>query len=72
MELIVALVDLNPWTAEPRLEAEEDLCPVPLLDEDHITCVGTTIVAAEAEMIHQTLKNERRFFFPGKHLICRE
>jgi len=55
-EYTVTLVDQDPQTVEPRLEAKEELCQVPLLDEEHNTCVGTTIATIEAEMVHQALK----------------
>jgi len=31
----VALVDLDPWATEDRLEAREELMRIPLLDEEH-------------------------------------
>jgi len=53
---MVALVDLDPRTVEPRLELNEDLHQVPLLNEEHTTCVGTTIVTTETKLVHQALK----------------
>jgi len=47
---------------EPRLEAKKDLRQIPLLDEEHSTCVGTTIAAAEAELVHQALKRNVDLF----------
>jgi len=41
---------------EGRLEAKEELRRVPFLDEEHNTCVGTTIAAAKAELMHTMLK----------------
>jgi len=35
---------------------------VPLLDEEQNTCVGTTIVAVEAKLMHQTLKKSKDLF----------
>ena len=55
-------MDLDPRTTEPRLKAKEDLCRVPLLDEDHTTCVGTTIAPAKAELVHQALKKNNDLF----------
>jgi len=57
-----ALVDLDPQMVEPRLEGEEELRQVPLLDEEHSTCIGTTIVAAETELIHKALKKNVDLF----------
>jgi len=48
--------------ADPRLEANEDLRWVPLLDEEHNICVGMTIVAAEAKLVHQALKRNIDLF----------
>jgi len=59
---MVTLVDLDPQTVEPRLEANEDLRQVPLLDEEHNTYVGTTIAATEAELVHQALKRNVNLF----------
>ncbi|KAK7373455.1 hypothetical protein VNO80_06863 [Phaseolus coccineus] len=52
-EHTVALLDLDPWIAEPRLEVGEDLHRVPLLDGEHTTSMGTSLAAAEAEAVHQ-------------------
>jgi len=59
---MVSLVDLDPQNFELRLEVKKDLCRVPLLDEDHTTCVGTTIAATEAEAIHEALKKNVDLF----------
>ena len=44
VEPMVTLVDLDAETTEDRLEAREELRQVPLLDQEHNTCVGTTIL----------------------------
>ena len=60
MEHTIALVDLNPWTIEERLEAREELRRMTLLDEEHNTCVGMTITVVEAElMLEYMVLNER-------------
>lgn len=56
------ILDLDPQTVEPRLEAKEELCQVPFLGEEHSTCVGTTIPTVEAESIHQALKRNVDLF----------
>ena len=56
VEPTVALVDLDPWATEDRLEAREELRRVPLLDEEHNTAVGTAMAAAEADIMHVALK----------------
>ena len=58
----MALVDLDPRTTEDRLEAREELRRVPLLDEEHSTVVGTALAAAEAEIMHVTLKKNVDMF----------
>jgi len=62
VEPTVALVDLAPRAIEDRLEAREELRRVPLLDEEHNTALGTTMVAAEAEIMHATLKKNMDMF----------
>jgi len=62
MEPTVALVDLDPRTTEDRLEAREELRRVPFLDEERSTAVGTAMAAAEAEIIHATLKKNVDLF----------
>jgi len=57
-----ALVDLDPRTARPRLEAKEELCQVLLVDEEHNTCIGTTIATAKVELVHQALKKNINLF----------
>jgi len=62
MEYTVAMVDLDPWTIEDRLEAREELQQVPLLDEEHNTCVGTAITTAEVKLMNATLKKNVDLF----------
>jgi len=62
VEPTVTLVDLDPRTTEYRLEAREELRRVPLLNEEHNTCVGTAMAAAEAEIMHVTLKKNVDLF----------
>jgi len=62
MEPAIALVDLDPRTNEDRLEAREELLRVPLLDEEHSTCVGMTMATVEVEIIHATLKKNVDMF----------
>jgi len=62
MEHTVAMVDLDPQTNDDRLEAREELCRVLLLDEEHSTCIGMIITAAEAELMHVTLKKNVDLF----------
>ena len=62
MEHKVALVDLDPQTTEDRLEAREELCRVPLLNEEHNTRVDTTTTPVEAELMHATLKKNVDLF----------
>ena len=62
VEPTVALVDLDPRATEDRLEAREELRRVPLLDEEHNTAIGTTMAAAEAEIMHATLKKNMDMF----------
>jgi len=62
VEPTVALVDLDPRAIEDRLEAREKLRRVPLLDEEHNTAVGTTMAAAEAEIMHAALKKNVNLF----------
>jgi len=61
-EHTVALIDLDPQVTEPRLEAGEDLHQVSLSYEEHITSMGTSLAAAEAEIIHQALKKNVDLF----------
>jgi len=58
MEHTIALLDLDPRMTKDRLEDREELRRVPLLNEEHITCVGTTI---------RTWTSSH-----GQHLICWE
>jgi len=62
IESTVALVDLDPWAIEDRLKAREKLRRVPLLDEEHSTTVGTTLVVVEAEIMHAALKKNIDMF----------
>jgi len=62
IEPTVAFVDLDPRATEDRLEAREELRRVPLLDEEHNTAVGTTLAAAEAEIMHVALKKNIDMF----------
>jgi len=62
VEPTIALVDLDPRTTEDRLEAREELRRVPLLDEEHSTCVDTTMAAVEAEIMHAMLKRNVDLF----------
>jgi len=52
----------RPRTTKDRLEAREELRRVPLLDEEHNTCIGTAMAAAEAEIMHVTLKKNVDLF----------
>jgi len=56
------MVDLDPQTTEDRLEAKEELRRLPLLDKEHNICVGTTIAAAEDELMHTTLEKNVDLF----------
>ena len=62
VEPTVALVDLDPRVTEDRLEAREELRRVPLLHEERSTAVGTALAAAEAEIMHATLKKNVDLF----------
>jgi len=62
VEPTVALVDLDPRATEDRLEAREELRRAPLLDEEHISAVGTTMAAAKAEIMHAALKKNMDMF----------
>jgi len=59
---IVALVDLHPRMNELRLEVGEDLQPVPLLDGEHTTRLGTSLDVVDAKTTHQTLKKNANIF----------
>ena len=60
IEPTLALVDLDPWATEDRLEAREELRRVPLLDEEHSTAIGTALTAGEAEIMHAALKKNKK------------
>ena len=62
IEPTVALGDLDPRATEDRLEAREVLRRVPLIGEEHNTAVGTTLAAAEAEIMHAALKKNIDMF----------
>jgi len=56
------MVDLDLREVEPRLEAKDELCHVPLIDKERYTSIGTTMAVADAELIHQALKRNVDLF----------
>jgi len=56
------MIDLDPREVEPRLEAKDELRHDPLIDEEHYTSIGTTMVVADAELIHQALRKNVDLF----------
>ena len=51
-EHAVAMIDLDQREVEPRLEEKDELRHVPLMDEERYMSVGTTMAAADVELIH--------------------
>lgn len=62
VDCMVAMVDLDPRMIENRLEDREELRRVPLIDEEHSTCVSTAMAAAKVELMHATLKRKVDLF----------
>jgi len=62
VEHVVAMIDLDPQEVESRLEAKDELRPVPLIDEERYTSIGTTMAAVDAKLIHQSLKKNVDLF----------
>jgi len=56
------MIDLDPREVEPKLEAKDELRHIPLIDEERYTSIDTTMVAADAELIHQALKKNVDLF----------
>jgi len=52
---MVALADLDPRLDEACIEPGEDLCPLPLHDEEHVTHMGTSLKPEDIKLISQTL-----------------
>jgi len=46
------MIDLDQREVEPSLEEKDELRHVPLMDEERYTSVGTTMAAADVELIH--------------------
>jgi len=53
---------VDPRATEPRSRPRKTYARVTLLDEDHTTSVGTSLAAAEAEIVHQALKKNVELF----------
>jgi len=62
VEPTITLVYLDPRATEDRMEAREELRRVPLLDKEHNTVVGTTMAAAEAEIMYVARKKNMDMF----------
>jgi len=56
------MVDLDLREVEPRLEAKDELRHAALIDEKRYTSIGTTMAAADGELIHRTLKKNVDLF----------
>ena len=58
----ITMADLDPREVEPRLEAKDELRQAELDGEDRYTSIGTTMAAADADFVHQTLKRNVDLF----------
>jgi len=56
------MVDLDPREVKLRLKAKDELCCVPLIDEERYTSIRTSMAAADFELIHRTLKRNVDLF----------
>jgi len=56
------MVDLDLREVESRLEAKDELCHVPLIDEEQYTSIGIAMAVADAKLIHQALKRNVDLF----------
>jgi len=61
-EHMIALVDLDPQLDESCLEPVENLCPLPLRDDDHKTHIGTSLKPDDNKAVSQTLIDNIDFF----------
>jgi len=59
---MVALVDLDPWLDEARIEPGEDLRSLPLQDYDHTTHIGRSLKPDDSDLVSQTLINNADLF----------
>jgi len=56
------MIDLDPREVEQRLEAKDELRRTPLIDEERYRSIDTSMMAADADLIHQTLKKNMELF----------
>jgi len=59
---MIALVDLDPRMDDPRMEAGEDLHPLPLRDDRHVTHIGTSLKSDDRMAISTTLMKNTDLF----------
>ena len=59
---MVTLVDLDPRLDEARIESGDDLCSLPLQDEDHKTHIGTSLKLDDSKLVSQTLIDNTNLF----------
>jgi len=62
VEHAVTIIDLDPREVEPRLEEKDELRHVSLIDEERNMGIGTDVAAADAKLIHQSLKTNVDLF----------
>ena len=66
---MVALVDLDHWLDAACVEADEDLPPIPLRDDEHITYIGLSLNPNDRKLVSTTLvKNSDLFALTGANM----
>ena len=59
---MIALIDLDPRMDNPRMEAGENLHPLPLRDDRHVTYIGTSLKPDDRKAISTTLMKNADLF----------
>jgi len=59
---MVVLVDLEPRLNDVHMEADEDLQPLPLYDDEHKTYIGTSLKSDNRRSINTTLIDNADLF----------